>query len=300
MNSTLYFLLSGAALMVGNALLLWAGLWLAERRGHKVKPPPPSALAPAAQRERDEGIALALNTMGGELKQLSQRLEQLERRMSKLRQGEAATAPGEEAVRKMFEVAAKLSRQGSSAEDLVKLCGLTHGEAELVRLLHSVDPGAVAVAKPAVDKESAYGMAEKRLAEALAEASREAKPSPKAATVASKPAAVASAKPNRSMGLQNLVAASYGATAQADDSPADDEEASTPLAVTTKPVSAAGVAKPAASSGGAKDADAVRQMFDTAAQLSRQGKSTEELVKLCGLSQGEAELVRLMQGTGQG
>ncbi len=36
----------------------------------------------------------------------------------------------------------------------------------------------------------------------------------------------------------------------------------------------------------------MRQIFDTAARLSRQGSGTVELVELFGLTPGEAELIR--------
>ena len=41
-----------------------------------------------------------------------------------------------------FEQAIKLARKGSSVEELMEICDLSRGEAELVAMMHRLDPGA--------------------------------------------------------------------------------------------------------------------------------------------------------------
>jgi hypothetical protein len=42
-----------------------------------------------------------------------------------------------EADHRSFQVATKMALQGANVEEIVDVCGLTRGEAELVRMLHA-------------------------------------------------------------------------------------------------------------------------------------------------------------------
>ena len=40
-----------------------------------------------------------------------------------------------------FDQAIKLARKGSSAEELMEICNLSRGEADLITMMHRLDPG---------------------------------------------------------------------------------------------------------------------------------------------------------------
>ena len=81
---------------------------------------------------------------------LSERLVKLEIQIGQLRDqaGQQALPLNRgDAEQKSFKVATKLALQGASADEIVELCGLTRGEADLICMLHSnnqVSPNGVA------------------------------------------------------------------------------------------------------------------------------------------------------------
>lgn len=215
------------------------------------------------------------------MQSLAGQIKHLDHRISGLRLDSGNAQPGEQAVRKMFEVAAKLSSRGSDIEDLVRLCGLTHGEAELVRLLNSGsltpeslvgtqidddEDGGVFLDEPAPDDDEAdfeFGAPPPGVDAAAMEGEEKAELLNSEDEVAITPS-----KGHKLSAEEQQLKETLGA----DDSSEDGEPP--------------------------QERESVRQMFELAARLSRQGTSTEELVKICGLTQGEAELVRLMHSVG--
>lgn len=70
---------------------------------------------------------------------IGERLLRLETQIGRLQQDsqEIQTLPvAKEVGRQAIRVATKLALQGADVEEIVNLCGLTRGEAELIRMLH--------------------------------------------------------------------------------------------------------------------------------------------------------------------
>ncbi len=176
---------------------------------------------------------------------MEQRLQRLEGRLNQIREPLDASQ-AEPMTRTLLDIAAKLSRRGSNAEDLVRFLGLTPGQAELIRRLNS---------------ESSWVNEPALVAEPLPATERPAAMTPP-------PAPLDPIPPMHQ-------AASLAASLTARDHP------SAPAFVPRDP-----------SKDPAKDPETMRQIFDTAARLSRQGSGAGELVELFGLTPGEAELIR--------
>lgn len=73
-----------------------------------------------------------VNRIEGELKTLQQRQQELGVRQDKMVQSEPHDAS--------FEQAIKLARKGSSVEEIMEICSLSRGEAELIAMMHRLDP----------------------------------------------------------------------------------------------------------------------------------------------------------------
>lgn len=101
------------------------------------------------QREQDlRGLQKALMAANGENTALGKRLGMLERHMANL------PAPPPEArmqgapIGQAYEVAVNLVRRGTSVEELISTCGLTHGEADLIMRLYGPPATGSAAASP--------------------------------------------------------------------------------------------------------------------------------------------------------
>lgn len=73
------------------------------------------------------------NRLEGELKALQQRQQELG-----VRQDNMAHAEPEEVT---FEQAIKLAQKGASVEELMEICSISRGEAELIAMMHRLDSG---------------------------------------------------------------------------------------------------------------------------------------------------------------
>lgn len=73
-----------------------------------------------------------VNRMERGLKALQQRQQELGVRQEQLALGDSPE-PG-------FEQAIRLARKGSSVEELMEICNLSRGEAELISMMHRLDP----------------------------------------------------------------------------------------------------------------------------------------------------------------
>jgi uncharacterized protein YpmB len=74
-----------------------------------------------------------VNRIEGGLKALQQRQQELGVRQDHMVQGESQEVS--------FEQAIKMARKGSSVEELMEICNLSRGEAELIGMMHRLDPG---------------------------------------------------------------------------------------------------------------------------------------------------------------
>lgn len=128
------------ALLFSNVLLIMLGFMVARLL----------ASAPASGSEREApNLSQELKGVSLSLAALSERLVKLEIQIGQLRDqaGQQPLPMNREAEQKSFKVATKLALQGASADEIVDLCGLARGEAELICMLHSsnqVSPTGVA------------------------------------------------------------------------------------------------------------------------------------------------------------
>ena len=128
------------ALLFSNVLLVMLGFMVARQR----------ASAPRLDVEREApSLAQELKGVSLSLAALSERLVKLEIQIGQLRDqaGHQPLPLNREAEQKSFKVATKLALQGASVDEIVDLCGLARGEAELICMLHSsnqVSPTGVA------------------------------------------------------------------------------------------------------------------------------------------------------------
>lgn len=75
-----------------------------------------------------------VNRIEGGLKALQQRQQELGVRQDHLVQSESQEVS--------FEQAIKMARKGSSVEELMEICSLSRGEAELISMMHRLDENA--------------------------------------------------------------------------------------------------------------------------------------------------------------
>lgn len=137
----LFYGLAIAALLLGNVLLILLGFIAAQAQRGSADSVSPSPAVGGLQQEM-KGISLSLAALG-------ERLVKLEIQIGQLRDqaGQQPLPLNREAEQKSFKVATKLALQGASVDEIVELCGLARGEAELVCMLHSsnqVSPDGVA------------------------------------------------------------------------------------------------------------------------------------------------------------
>ncbi len=115
-----------AGLLIGFILLTWALMrWrrAAQRDTQRVFEQVDIALTEI------RALAEVTTALAGRVDALSQRMDSASR---------AAPPPATPGVRG-YEIAARMARSGSNAEELVKSCGLTRHEAELVIRLHGIN-----------------------------------------------------------------------------------------------------------------------------------------------------------------
>lgn len=137
---TLFHGIAIIALLLSNALLIMLGFMAARLRS--AAPEHESGQEEPSLHQELKGISLSLAA-------LSERLVKLEMQIGQLRDqaGHQPLPFNREAEQKSFKVATKLALQGASVEEIVELCGLARGEAELICMLHSsnqVSPNGVA------------------------------------------------------------------------------------------------------------------------------------------------------------
>lgn len=130
MYDILFYGIAIIALLFGNALLIALGFMVARFR------------SPVTEHELEQGtpsLHQEIKSVSLSLAALSERLVKLEIQIGQLRdQAGRQTLPlNREAEQKSFKVATKLALQGASADEIVELCGLTRGEADLICMLHS-------------------------------------------------------------------------------------------------------------------------------------------------------------------
>ncbi len=124
MPDSLLYAVAITALVVSDVLLIVLG-WYALRQ----RSPQPDIAAPEKPPQDLKALTFSVGMLG-------ERLTRIESQLVRLQERNEQPSPSMEANHKAFEVAAKLADQGADVEELIKLCGLTCGEAELIKLLH--------------------------------------------------------------------------------------------------------------------------------------------------------------------
>jgi len=123
----------GLSLLFG--LLLW-GLWHRQRRAQQ-------QVERTLQTVQTDLRALcnAAVTVGDRVKQLERHIGQLAREQKEL--GERQEQLGQsEPEEQSYAQAIKLAHKGAGVEELMDICGLSRGEAELVTMMHRLDQDA--------------------------------------------------------------------------------------------------------------------------------------------------------------
>ena len=139
MPDVLFHSIAIFALLAGNVLLIGLGFMIA--RGSAA--PTPEAGREEHNLHQDlKGITLALAAMG-------ERLLKLEVQIGQLREqaGQEGLPLNRDPEQKSFKIATKLALQGAGTDEIMELCGLTRGEAELICMLHAnsqVSPSSMA------------------------------------------------------------------------------------------------------------------------------------------------------------
>ena len=131
MTSSLFYGVAITALAVSDMLLILLGV-LAYRLYHGAEK---QAITPDVGHEE---LYQNLKALVISMSLLGERLARMESQLGRLQeQGEQRSLPShQETGHNAFEAATKMVLQGANVEELVDLCGLTRGEAELIHMLH--------------------------------------------------------------------------------------------------------------------------------------------------------------------
>lgn len=145
MNDILFHGIAMIALVVGNVMLIALGFVAA--RLYFTAPDAESDQEGFSSLRQDlKGVTLSLAA-------LSERLTKLELQIGQLRESadKQGSSLGRDSDQKSFKIATKLALQGANVDEIVDLCGLARGEAELIRMLHAnnqVSSGSLAGGDP--------------------------------------------------------------------------------------------------------------------------------------------------------
>jgi hypothetical protein len=132
MNEFLLYGIAITALLVSDVILVLLGVLIYRVYRQSRVQANEQGVSTQDLRQDLKGLGVSLSVLG-------ERLARLETQMGRLedRQGQQTMPSNKEADHRSFQVAAKMALQGADVEEIVNVCGLTQGEAELVRMLHA-------------------------------------------------------------------------------------------------------------------------------------------------------------------
>jgi predicted nuclease with TOPRIM domain len=132
MNDILLYGIAITALLVSDVILMLLGALIYRVYRQSQIQANDQNVSTQELRQDLKGLSVSLSVLG-------ERLARLETQMGRLedRQGQQAMSSNKEADHRSFQVATKMALQGADVEEIVHVCGLTQGEAELVRMLHA-------------------------------------------------------------------------------------------------------------------------------------------------------------------
>ena len=120
------------ALLIGNALLIGLGFFMARLNSVTPDTEEDNPAGFSSLRQDLKGVTLSMAALGERLAKLELQIGQL--RESADKQGSGL---GRDSDQRSFKIATKLALQGANVDEIVELCGLARGEAELIRMLHA-------------------------------------------------------------------------------------------------------------------------------------------------------------------
>lgn len=131
MNDVLFHGIALTAWVVGNVMLIALG-FMAARLYFTAPDTESDQEGFSSLRQELKGVTLSLAA-------LSERLTKLELQIGQLRESadKQGSSLGRDSDQKSFKIATKLALQGANVDEIVDLCGLARGEAELIRMLHA-------------------------------------------------------------------------------------------------------------------------------------------------------------------
>lgn len=132
MNEFLLYGIAITALLVSDVILVLLGALIYRVYRQSQTQADDQNVSTQELRQDLKGLSVSLSVLG-------ERLARLETQMVRLEdhQGQQAMSSNKEADHRSFQVATKMALQGADVEEIVNVCGLTQGEAELVRMLHA-------------------------------------------------------------------------------------------------------------------------------------------------------------------
>jgi hypothetical protein len=101
------------------------------------------AMLENSERSLQRDLQLLCNTaarQGERVVQLEQQMQRLIEAQREFGQRQERILQGEGDGERTFDQAIKLARKGASIEELMEICGLPRGEAELVAMMHRLTP----------------------------------------------------------------------------------------------------------------------------------------------------------------
>lgn len=131
MNDILFNGIAIIALLVSNVMLIALG-FMAARFYFGVS-------GTETDRETLTDLRQDVKSVTLSLAAISERLAKLELQIGQLRESsdKQGSSLGRDSDQKSFKIATKLALQGANVDEIVELCGLARGEAELIRMLHA-------------------------------------------------------------------------------------------------------------------------------------------------------------------
>ncbi|MGB1110522.1 MAG: hypothetical protein ACPG4N_09210 [Gammaproteobacteria bacterium] len=132
-NAVPWWWLLGASVIVGEVLAFWLGYhWHKSRAARDAVPSVPAEIL----RQQIEEFDAALQG-------IDESLNHVDKSFDQLRQAEkdGSLRPDQQLRDQALRIAERLAARGSSRDDLVRICGITPGEADMIQRIHSPAKG---------------------------------------------------------------------------------------------------------------------------------------------------------------
>jgi hypothetical protein len=132
MNNGLIFTVATLIVIVSDVVLMMLGALLYRQYHHLLKQDNTQDNLHHHINQDLKALSVSLSALGERLAHLETQMDDLRHRLTRQH-----SLPNKEVNRQAIKVATKMALQGANVEELIQLCGLTRGEAELIRMLHA-------------------------------------------------------------------------------------------------------------------------------------------------------------------